>query len=175
MNINFIPINYTNLNDCAILAKWFNDPTINYLISPNFYQGELTEVTPEYISQLNMYPKNEKYAYFIVVNNLIVGDINIIDNPEYLVSKDKSTSWLGITVGEKAYRGHGVGKEAMKFIEKTARDLGFERMELGVFSFNTKAIKFYENLGYKHFATIPNFTFYNGQWYDDLRYEKTLI
>ncbi|MDF2700398.1 MAG: hypothetical protein K0Q49_1956 [Haloplasmataceae bacterium] len=174
MKIEFVPINYANLNDCTILAKWFNDPELNYLISPNFYPGELPYVSAEYISQSNIHPKNEKFAYFIVADNNVIGDVNIIANPEYLTKFDGFSSWLGITIGEKEYHGYGIGKQAMNFIEEVARDLGFTRMELGVFSFNKRAIEFYKKLGYKHITKVPNFTYYEGSWYDDLRFEKYL-
>lgn len=174
MNIEFIPIDYTNHNDCLIITKWFNDPLLNYLITPNFHQGELPKVTPWYISQSNLNLKNYKYSYFIVVDNTIVGDVNIMDNPDIIIRKNFETSWLGITIGEKEYRNYGLGKKAMEFIENQANALGFQRMELGVFSFNDKAITFYKKLGYKYFTKIPNFTYYNGIWYDDLRFEKML-
>ncbi len=174
MKIDFIPIDFTNMNDCAILAKWFNDPEISYLITPNFYQGPLGYVSPDYVSQLNVYTKYEKHAFFIVCDNYIIGDVNILDHPDFLLKKDNLSCWLGITIGEKAYQGLGVGKEAMRFIEKYAKDLGYERMELGVFEFNQKAIQFYKDLGYTQIGKIPRFTFYNGRWYDDIRFEKYL-
>jgi diamine N-acetyltransferase len=174
MKVEFLPINYANLNDCAILTKWFNDPSLNYLISPNFYQGNMGQITPQYLSQLNLHPRFDKFAYFIVVDNIIIGDINIIDNPDYLLKKEYNSCWLGITIGEKQYQGKGIGKKAMNFIEQQAHDLGFERMELGVFEFNTRAIEFYKQLGYKQFGVVPKFTYYNGDWYDDLRFEKKL-
>ena len=174
MKIDFIPVDFTNQNDCTTLAKWFNDPEINYLISPNFYQGPLGYISPEYISQINLYPKFKKHAFFIVADNYIVGDINIIDNPEFLYKHDQCSCWLGITIGEKPYRDKGIGKEAMHFIESYAKNTGFKRMELGVFEFNLKAISFYKKLGYHHIGIIQGFTFYNGRWFDDLRFEKYL-
>lgn len=174
MYISFVPIDFSSKSDCEILAKWFNDPDINYLITPNFYQGPLGKVTPEFISQTNLYSNFKKHAFFIMCDNSIIGDINILENPDFLYNRDYKSSWLGITIGEKAYQGLGIGKIAMNFIEEYAKNLGFERMELGVFGFNTKAIKFYQNIGYKHIGTIPNFTYYNGKWYDDLRFEKFL-
>ena len=174
MKIEFIPISYHNMNDCAILAKWFNDPKINYLITPNFYPRPLPGVTPEYISQQNTHHKYEKFAYFIVVDHHIVGDVNITDNPNFLINPHENTSWLGITIGEEKYHNKGIGKKAMEFIEDKAKTLGYNRMELGVFSFNIKAIEFYKKLGYKQIASMPGFTYYNGHWYDDLRFEKYL-
>jgi diamine N-acetyltransferase len=174
MKVDFIPINYSDLNDCAILTKWFNDPRINYLISPNFHPSGMKPITPEYLSLQNIQPKNERYAYFIVVDGYIIGDINIMDNPDYLAKKGLNTCWLGITIGESQYQGKGIGQIAMRFIEDLGKELGFNRMELGVFEFNTKAIAFYKKLGYQQFSVVPKFTFYNGKWYDDLRFEKFL-
>lgn len=174
MKIDFIPIDFTNMNDCAILAKWFNDPEINYLITPNFAKGPLGYFSPEFISQTNLLSKYIKHAFFIVYNNIIIGDINIIDNPDFLIKNNLNSCWLGITIGEKEYQGIGIGKKAMAFIENYAKDLGFIRIELGVFSFNTKAIKFYQKLGYEKIGIIPNITYYNGSWHDDIRFEKFL-
>jgi len=174
MKIDFIPINFSNTNDCTILSKWFNDKEINYLISPNFYQGPLGYISPEYVSQLNLSAKYEKHAFFIVADNYIIGDVNIIDQPDFLFKRDQYSCWLGITIGEKSYRGLGIGKDAMRFIENYARNLGYKRMELGVFEFNQKAIDFYKKLGYVQIGVVPRFTFYNGHWYDDLRFDKYL-
>lgn len=174
MKIEYIPIDFTNMNDCAILAKWSSDPEINYLITPNFHQKSLTSFSPEYVSRLNLFAKYNKYAFFIVLDNYVIGDINIIDNPDFLYKQDNNSCWLGITIGEKNYRGLGIGKEAMKYIEQYARSLGYKRLELGVFEFNKKAIEFYKKLGYYQIAVVPQFTFYNGKWYDDLRFEKYL-
>jgi RimJ/RimL family protein N-acetyltransferase len=172
MKIDFMPINYHDLNDCNILAKWFNDSRISHLISPNFHPGIQPPVTPVHISNVNTQTTYEKYAYFIVCDGKVIGDINIIDNPDYLIKKAENSCWLGITIGEVDYQGLGIGKKAMEFIENLAIELGFNRLELGVFEFNTKAISFYKGLGYKEIGVIPKFTFYQGMWYDDLRFEK---
>lgn len=172
MNIEFVPINYKNRRDCEIIASWFNDPKLNYLITPNFYPGPMPHITPEMIYQSNINPEFEKYAYFIVCDGKIVGDVNITDNPDILFDTNHNSAWLGISIADPAYQNKGIGKQAMTFIEARAQELGFVRIELGVFSFNTRAIRFYEQLGYNKIGVIPNFTYYNGQWHDDLRFEK---
>lgn len=172
MMIDFVPIDYHNMRDCETLSKWFNDPEINYLLSPNFQQGDQPSISPVHISKINAYSKFEKYAYFILCDGLFVGDVNIIDNPDFLLKTNENSGWLGITIGEKPYRGLGIGKIAMNFIEQTAKEIGFNRIELGVFEFNKKAIEFYKKLGYQQFGVVPKFTFYKGIWYDDLRFEK---
>lgn len=172
MNIEFIPINYQNLMDCAILADWYNDPELNYLITPNFSPGPMPLTTAESLYESNLNPRFEKYSYFIVSDGQIVGDVNITEHPDFLFDDTHYSAWLGIMIASKQHQQKGIGKQTMAFIEDKAYQLGFKRMELGVFSFNTRAIRFYERLGYRYIGRIPNFTFYNGAWYDDLRYEK---
>lgn len=174
MSIHFIPINYHHLDDCALIAQWFNDPEINYLITPNASPHSPLPITAKYISEVNLHSPFEKYAYFIVYNNTIVGDVNIIDNPSYLLNKQGNSCWLGITIAYKQFQGLGIGKQAMNFIESLAKDLGFVRIELGVFSFNERAIAFYKKLNYQPIGKIPRITYYNGEWHDDLRFEKYL-
>jgi len=49
-----------------------------------------------------------------------------------------------------------------------------KRIELDVFEFNTQAIKLYRKLGYKEIARIPDFTYWQGKVWQDIRMEKYL-
>lgn len=55
---------------------------------------------------------------------------------------------LGITVASGA-RGRGVGRALMEVVEEWARDVGVERLTLGVFAGNDVAIGLYRALGYE--------------------------
>lgn len=57
-------------------------------------------------------------------------------------------SLLNFGVDEK-YRNKGIGTSLLNEAEKYIRDNGGEAVDLCVFSFNKKAIKLYERLGYK--------------------------
>ena len=59
-------------------------------------------------------------------------------------------------------------------IVKKLRKNGYEKIELGVFEFNKRAIKFYEKIGYEKITSLENFTYYDGKWWNDYRYEKKL-
>ena len=48
------------------------------------------------------------------------------------------------------------------------------RIELGVFEFNTSAFRLYERLGFKEFARIDAFTWWQGKKWQDIRMEKYL-
>ena len=62
----------------------------------------------------------------------------------------------------------------MQYLEEQIRAHGWKRIELGVFEFNTNAIKLYQKLGYQEFARIANFTYWEGRMWQDIRMEKYL-
>lgn len=174
MKVEFIPINYHDLKDCAIIARWYNDPELNYLITPNFSPQALPPVTAESIQSSHLYSAYEKYAYFMLCDGAIIGDVSLVEHPDYLYDATHHSAWLGIMIASPSHRGQGIGKQAMAYIEDKAYLLGFRRIELGVFAFNTPAIRFYKKCGYRYIGRIPHATFVKGSWYDDLRYEKFL-
>ena len=65
------------------------------------------------------------------------------------ISWHNRTSWVGIGIGERDYWGKGYGTEAMQILARYAfEELGLYRLNLNVFSYNTRAIKSYEKVGY---------------------------
>ena len=49
---------------------------------------------------------------------------------------------------DESFRGQGVGKLAMVWLEEKARELGFKEIALHVYGSNLPAIKLYEKLGF---------------------------
>jgi len=65
------------------------------------------------------------------------------------------TSWVGIGIGERDHWGKGYGTEAMQIISRYAfEELGLYRLNLNVFSSNTRAIRAYEKVGFKIEGTL---------------------
>jgi ribosomal protein S18 acetylase RimI-like enzyme len=64
---------------------------------------------------------------------------------------DFGTSHVGrIGMGvRKEYRRRGIGRQLMKATIKKARELGFEKLELGVYSSNEGAIALYSKFGFE--------------------------
>src|SRR5690554_7153719 len=112
VTVDFIPINFNRVTDCAIIARWFNDPEVGYLISPQSKTKGQVLVTHEDIAHFNLNPPFPKFAYFIVCDGVFVGDVNITENPDFLLKQDGKSCWLGITIGEKEYQGKGIGKRS---------------------------------------------------------------
>ena len=50
---------------------------------------------------------------------------------------------------DEAYRGYGIGEHILRQLEWQQRESGIESIELYVFAYNERAIKFYERLGFQ--------------------------
>ena len=58
-------------------------------------------------------------------------------------------AWVGIGIGERDAWGKGYGTDAMRLILKFAfTELNLHRVTLGVFAYNTRAIRSYEKAGF---------------------------
>lgn len=170
--VEFVRLEKNNIEHYQAKHRWMSDESINYLFTPQFVPIKIEVPTLEEMMEY-FDGRDSLYNFMICMDGEIVGDFQIDYQFKMLYSKEPS-AWIGITIGEESARGKGIGKQVMSFIEEHAKSRGFNRIELGVFAFNEKAIKFYESIGYKRIAEIKGFTFYNGRYHSDFRYEKRL-
>jgi RimJ/RimL family protein N-acetyltransferase len=108
----------------------------------------------------------------IYLEDQLVGEIDFQIDPRHPIKKEVGTAWLGIVLGEASARGKGIGPLALQYVEEEIKDQGLRRIELGVFEFNTNAIKLYQRAGYREIGCIPNFTYWQGKLWQDIRMEK---
>lgn len=62
---------------------------------------------------------------------------------------DNRKAFLCDILIEKAFRGLGFGKEAMRFLEIEVKQMGLKEIGLHVFGFNETAIRLYQSLDYQ--------------------------
>jgi RimJ/RimL family protein N-acetyltransferase len=61
-----------------------------------------------------------------------------------------SEAWIGIGIGERDYWGKGYGTDAMKLaLQYAFMELGMQRVSLGLYEHNVRALKSYEKAGFK--------------------------
>jgi len=173
LDISYQRVRSKDLDLCDLIFQWNKDPETMHFMTPNFKEADLEPMTYAMVVS-SIEHDDQREMYMIKVDDTYVGTITLDINPRQLARKDVKSGWIGIGIGLKAYRGLGVGKATMAFIENRAKELGAHRMELGVFEFNVNAIAFYEKQGYTRFASVDDFTYWNGKWYKDFRYEKSL-
>jgi len=155
----------------SAMNKWSNDPELTYLIRPNETKEELGRTITVTLETVLERLKHDQ-IFLIYLNGQLVGEMDFQINPQHLFKKDNESAWIGITIGEEIARGKGVGYTAMQYLEAEIKTHGLKRIELGVFEFNTNAIKLYKKLGYAEIGRVDGFTYWQEKMWQDIRMEK---
>lgn len=108
--------------------------------------------------------KSNDFIFAIVDlnNDKLIGNCSILN-----ISQKDRIAEVGIFIGEEANRSNGYGAEALKLL----LDYGFNYQNLNnimltVMSFNERAIRCYEKVGFKEFGRRRECYFLNGKYYD---------
>ncbi len=171
MDIRFKKLLAPTPEIAATINKWENDPELIPFIRPNFTKEAFeTREVVTVASLLERLKYNQ--IYLIFVNGELVGEMSYQIDPKHLYVKELGSAWIGINIGEASARGKGIGTQAMAYLEEQIKAQGLRRIELGVFAFNTNAMKLYKKMGYREISRISDFTYWQGQMWTDIRMEK---
>lgn len=144
------------------LTAWNNDFDTAYLSS---YHARLAN--EEQFRDRLLKAKERKsinFAIYAIEGNHFIG-ICTLEPPDWRNRK----SMMGITIGEKDYWSHGYGSDATRVLLRYAfLELNLNRVYLGVFSYNTRAIRAYEKIGFVHEGTRRQVVFRDGEYHDML-------
>ena len=161
------------IEDFKFLYELETDPEIIYYYHPNFNEDEKMEFL-SYDKAMKEYEnQNVKKIYIVKYEGERLGTFSVIRNFEYLVKKEEGTAWISLAFIKK-YHGNQIVKDSYFLFEERLKDDGYRKIELGVFEFNIRARRFYEKIGYNQIACLKDFTYYNGKWWADYRYEKII-
>lgn len=171
MDVTFRKLNEPDVQVLEALNKWENDPALIPLIRPNPDRNSL-----ERKEILTMQDLQERlvhnHTFLIYLGDRLIGEMDYQIDPRHLFRKETGTAWIGIIIGEEIARGKGIGQQALPYLEQEIKKQGLTRIELGVFEFNTGAIKLYQKAGYQEIGRIPSFTYWNDKMWQDIRMEK---
>jgi RimJ/RimL family protein N-acetyltransferase len=136
----------------------YNDPEVR----------ELTGITrPTTINDMMeaISRKSEDSVHFVIVrknDEKVIGETSLIR-----MFPDWGTTDLSIIIPGCENRHQGYGTEAIGLIIGYALgDLNFNRISIGVVGFNTKALAFYEKVGFKKEGIQEQGYYYNYQYSD---------
>ena len=69
----------------------------------------------------------------------------------------------------------GLGRQMMKILLQTAKEVGYEQAELDVMADNCRAVALYESLGFERFGVMPrNMKYADGTYADAIWMMKQL-
>jgi RimJ/RimL family protein N-acetyltransferase len=173
METKFIKLTNPDQTLIEVFNRWDNDPELIPLTRPNQNKAALERRDTMTLDDLKQ-RLDHHHTYLIYLDDLLIGEMNYMVDPNHLYKKEEGTAWIGITIGEPEGRGKGIGYHAIQFLEEEIKKDGLNRVELGVFEFNTQARNLYEKLGYREIGRIENFTYWADKMWFDIRMEKYL-
>ncbi|MFN8529163.1 MAG: GNAT family protein [Anaerolineae bacterium] len=151
--------------DLPTLVRWYQESGFarHFDSSPAYPRGE--ERLRSFVTESR---NNDAYNFAIrlLYSDELVGLVDL-DGIQW----NNRSAWLAIAIGEANQRGRGYGREAMQLILHFAfRELNLHRVQLTVFSYNVRAIRLYESLGFVHEGTYREAIHREGEKYDTLLY-----
>jgi RimJ/RimL family protein N-acetyltransferase len=176
-NVTYRPIDFESDRDCALLAKWTNDPAIRHLIAP--FQNDAEFANLETIESIQLEfqcrgPFQHVADLMILLDGIPLGTANLLIDPLHRITPTKNISWYGIVIGEAKARGRGIGKKAIEHLEQISLENGSTIAEVGTFEFNSAGLALFKSLGYQEIKRLPDFTYWNGKMWADVRFIKNL-
>lgn len=150
--------------DLEVLVRWWNDERHMGL------QGEVVRPQPDptRAEVLRMWSRNDTTGGvgFSVVDagtGELVGHVTL-----WGVDALARCGTLGVQVGPP-FTGRGYGTDAVRVLVRYAfAELGLHRVQLGVWSFNTRALAAYERAGFVAEGRRREVVFHDGHWYDEV-------
>ena len=131
--------------DIHAIRRWVNDAETTRYLSTRFWPAQTMVDSEEFLSRMLQSSHN---AY-----NFVIADAQ---DGSYIGQCDLfRLDWrlrlgeLGMVIGDKSWRGQGIGTEALELLEGFAfRTLGLERLELEVHMDNQPALHCYRKAGF---------------------------
>ncbi len=158
MKIEYIPHDRSVIDD---RVRWLCDPELGRWFD-NYEQGTTKEAQEKWF---DAYEKDEERDLkTIVVDGQPVGFVGLTH-----IDKRHRQAELTIAIGEVAYRGRGIGRQAVDYIVDYAfGELGLHRLVLHVSAENERAIKCYRSAGFQEEGVLRDDRFTRGRFEDTL-------
>ena len=139
-NENQMQLRAFNPDDAETILSWCKDKHAFRLWSADRYEGFPAQ--PE--EMMRQYKGDNMYPLTAIVGEEIAGHI-LLRHP----SEDKTVIRFGFVIVDDSKRGKGYGKQMLRLaIDYAKRELGAQKITLGVFDNNPSAIHCYESVGF---------------------------
>jgi RimJ/RimL family protein N-acetyltransferase len=149
------------LADTKLIQKWHNDPKIRKMAR----LGELPVTYTKEEGDIRVAKDSKEEIYLIVVKkstNKPIGFVrlNFIDT----VSRNM---WLRFVVGDPKVWGKNFAHDALNHVLGWLfSELNIHRVTLETYATNTRAIRFFQKLGFKQEGVVRDAVYFDGKYYD---------
>ena len=149
------------LEDADHWARWFNDLEVTIPLGDEAYTPTSLEAEQEAVREIL---EDNSHVFSIVdaetgdpVGRCLLFRVDLVNRK----------AMLGIVIGEKDYWDQGYGQEAVRLLLDYAFNLlNLNSVMLGTFSFNERAIRCYEKVGFKLIGRQRDARIIAGEKYD---------
>ncbi|CAH0121751.1 GNAT family N-acetyltransferase [Paenibacillus sp. CECT 9249] len=148
--------------DAELYHSWRNDMEVMQTTSPLLDMHTL-ETTRDFVNHVILGSDSAK-SYMIVdkASGAPIG-VTSLTHIDY---KNRNAECI-LDIGAKRHWGKGYGTEALRLLLDYAfLEMNLHRVSLCVFSFNERAVKLYEKIGFKQEGITRQSLFRNGGWHD---------
>lgn len=148
--------------DTELYHKWRNEIEVMHSTNP-YLDIYPMEATKEFVDHVILGSHSGK-SYIMVEkgNEIPIGIVSLI-NIDY---KNRNAECI-IDIGEKEYWGKGYGSEGLKLLlDYVFYEMNLHRVYLKVFSFNDRAVRLYNKIGFQQEGSSRQSLFRDGEWHD---------
>ena len=148
--------------DLERCCQWVNDLEVTYFMS---FQGPITRPRERDMLARERDPERDIMLAIETEDGTHIGNCGL-----HGIDRESRRATLGIMIGDKRYWSQGYGTDAVKtlcafgFIE-----INLQRIELSVYSHNTRAQGCYEKCGFQVEGRLRRKAYIAGQYRDELR------
>ncbi len=150
--------------DFGAVARWYRDPELARLTRYQTRPMTIDETERFFRTRL-LSADALAYAICERPNERLVGFTTFSS-----LDADNGSVLFHITIGERDAWGRGLGSEATALMLEHAFDhLALHRVALSVFSFNTRAIRSYEKVGFRIEGRLREAILRDGTYWDEIQ------
>lgn len=152
--------------DASVMARWDDDPEFARLISTEPARPRSDEEVARWLDSISRSRNTYTFGIRLIDTDDLIGWIEL-DGIDWV----HRTTSLGVGIGVRSYWGRGYGAEAIRLMLRYGfHELNLHRIFLTVYSYNTRAIRLYEKLGFTREGVSREHLERDGQRYDMLHY-----
>src|SRR5574341_35013 len=153
-------------DDIPLITRWFQNAEFMRMLDADPARPKPESHTKEWIEEAHKSKNMFSFAIRATADNRLIGLVELED-----ILWAHGVAWLGIGIGEPEYWGSGHGREATALAVRFGFwEINLHRIQLTVFSYNTRAIAAYEKLGFVREGTFREFLQRDGQRFDMFLY-----
>jgi RimJ/RimL family protein N-acetyltransferase len=126
-------------------ARWYRDSELTRLADPEPAQLWSEKKHKEWAEKQDGQDANNfRFAIRTLSDDRLIGEVSI--HPQWV----DADAWIGIGLGERETWGKGFGTDAMRLIVQYGFiELNLQRVSLALHSYNERALKSYQKVGFK--------------------------